>query len=73
MYSVMRNLFTPDHQSVTEFLSLDSKDRVYWTCFGPHITAFNDEALAQQWVDKLNAMYGCEVCDVGYGPDACDA
>ena len=73
MYAVMRNLFTPDHQCITEFLSLDSKDRVYWTRFGPHITSFNDEAMAQQWVDKLNAMYDCEVCDVGYGPEFCDA
>ena len=68
----MRSLFTPDNQCITEFLSLDSKDRVYWTHFGPHITAFNDVDLAQFWVDKLNAMYGCEVCDVGYGPDAFD-
>ena len=72
MYSVMRCLFTLDKDFV-EFLSLDSKNRVYWTRFGPHITAFNDEDLAQQWVDKLNRDYGCEVCSVGYGPDACDA
>lgn len=72
MYSVMRFLFTHDKDFV-EFLSLDSKNRVYWTRFGPHITAFNDEDLAQQWVDKLNRDYGCEVCAVGYGPDACDA
>ena len=73
MYSVMRFLFTPDGNSIVEFLSLDRKNRVYWTRFGPHITAFNDEDLAQQWVDKFNRDYGCEVCSVGYGPDACDA
>ena len=73
MYSVMRFLWTPDKDSIFEFLSLDSKNRVYWTRFGPHITAFNDEGLAQEWADKLNRDYGCDICAVGYGPDACDA
>lgn len=72
MYSVMRFLCS-DHFDIIEFLSLDSINRVYWTPFGPHITAFNDEDLAQAWVDKLNRDYGCVVCAVGLGPDYCDA
>lgn len=73
MYSVMRVLTAPNRQRIAEFLSLDSRNRIYWTRFGPHITAFNDEDLAKQWVERINAYYGCEVASVCFGPDACDA
>ena len=72
MHSVMRILALAE-KDVVEFLSLDSKNRVYWTHFGSHITTFNDESFAQEWADKLNRDFGGEVCFVSFGPDSCDA
>lgn len=73
MYTVTRCLCCPDGALLHEFLSVDSKDRVFWTGWESEITVFNDYDVAFKYASALNSLYGYDICSVTTGPDWPDA
>lgn len=69
MWAVSRVLYLTDGSALHEFLSVDFKNRVFWTGWESEITVFNDYEDALKFAAALNTLYGYEICSVTSGPD----